>query len=303
MADRLCIAALLVALATAAGCGSGGDDGGPAAAAPPVPIPAHLCGGETFASPIFATATINGQDGWFVDPAGGFDEGIVALGSGACRGNGVWKLNNAVTSGAFGNQPVSPAFPQSAGESSVRSAGGGDTMVVSFFFRAVSPTADGSTFTHSFSPTSSDRHTYLRFTNDLDANGGFRIISIDGVLLDQTHSFASNLSRTAWHHVRIVNLNVDGLAPGSIANDVVSIWIDGTLAGTFSTWESWRVALPAATLAVTRSLFRLSIAAASVDPSFTSPQGFYLDDYVQQVLDSSSPATILESYKTGFEVP
>jgi hypothetical protein len=125
-----------------------------------------------------------------------------------------------------------------------------------------------------------------------------RIFGIDGVLLDQIHSVATNLSRTAWHHVRIVDLNVDGAA-----NDVVTVSIDGVPAGTFSTWESWRAALPATTLAVSRSLFRLSIGAATVDPSLASPLGFYLDDYIQEVFDSSAPAAILESYKTGFELP
>ncbi|MEO8333141.1 MAG: hypothetical protein ABI479_11980 [Gallionella sp.] len=63
------------------------------------------------------------------------------------------------------------------------------------------------------------------------------------------------------------------------------------------------MALPAATLAVTRSLFRVSVTAAPMDLSFTSPQGFYIDDYIQEILNSSSPTTIIESYKTGFEVP
>ena len=135
--------------------------------------------------------------------------------------------------------------------------------------------------------------------NDLDSNGGLRIFSIDGVLLDQIHSQATNLSRAAWHHVRIVDLNVDG----RVANDVVTVSIDGVLVGTFSTWESWRAALPAPTLAVSRSLFRLAIGAGTVDPSFTSPLGFYIDDYIQEVFDSSAPTAILESYKTGFEVP
>ena len=262
-----------------------------------------VCGSETFDSAIFSTGSINGQYGWFVDPSAAFNEAIVSLGSNACRGKGAWLLNNSITSGAFGNQPQSPAFLQSAGESSVRSAGGGDTMAVSFFFRTVSPTADGSTFTHSFSPTTADRQTYLRFVNDLDANGGLRIFSIDGVLLDQIHPVVANLSRAAWHHVRIVDANVDGLAPGNVANDVVTVSIDGVLVATFSTWESWRAALPAPTLAVTRSLFRLAISAGTVDPSFTSPHGFYIDDYIQEVFNSSAPTAILESYRTGFEVP
>lgn len=289
---------IMMLLTSITGCGGGilgGDNTSTTASN-------FTCGSETFASAIYSTSSINGQDGWYVDPAALFDEGIVNLGSGACRGKGVWKIDNTVISGGFGNQPQSPAFVESAGESSVRSVGGGDTMTVSFFIKTISPGADGSSFTHSFSPTVADRQTYVRFDNNLDANGGFQIYSIDGVLLDQTHTLVTHLSRNVWHKIKIVDINVDGLAAGGVANDVVNVFIDGNFAGTFSTWESWRAALPAATLAVTRSLFRMSISAATIDPSFTAPQGFYMDDYVQEITNSSAPTTVIESYKTGFEV-
>ncbi|MEO9040311.1 MAG: hypothetical protein ABI265_09815 [Gallionella sp.] len=290
---------ILMLLAGLASCGGSGIGGYSALA----PVSNSACGSATFASAIYSTGSINGQDGWFVDPAALFDEGVVNLGPGACRGKGVWKIDNTVISGGFGNQPQSPVFVESAGESSVRSAGGGDTMTVSFFIKTISSGADGSSFTHSFSPTVADRQTYVRFDNTLDANGGFQIYSIDGLLLDQTHTLATHLSRNVWHKIKIVDINVDGLSAGGIANDVVNVFIDGNFAGTFSTWESWRAAIPSATLAVTRSLFRLNISAAADDPSFTSPQGFYIDDYVQEITNSSAPTTIIESYKTGFEVP
>ena len=152
------LAATLGVLAAVAGCdgGSGGKDLVATVTPPPAVTPVYVCGGETFASATFSTGSINGQEGWFADPSAGFDEGIVSLGSSACRGKGVWKLNNSVTSSSFGNQPQSPAFPESAGESSVRSAGGGDTMAVSFFFRTVSSTAVVSLTVRRPSPTSSD---------------------------------------------------------------------------------------------------------------------------------------------------
>ena len=83
----------------------------------------------------------------------------------------------------------------------------------------------------------------------------------------------------------------------------MSVFVAGMLAGVFSIWGSWRVALPATTLAVTRSLFRVSINSATNDLSFTSPQGFYIDDYVREILNSPAPAKIIEPFKTGFDLP
>ena len=150
--------------------------------------------------------------------------------------------------------------------------------------------------TLSLSPTSADRHDYLSFVNTLDANNGFQIYAFDGATFTQ-HNVALNISRGAWHHIALVNTNPDGCS-----NDVVKVYLDGMLVSTHTTWEDWRTALPAITLAVTRVLFRLSITAASVDASFTSPpEGFYIDDFMQFSFESSQPNTIIESYSTGFE--
>lgn len=260
--------------------------------------PSYQCGGASFTSDTFTlNASVNGQHGWYSDPSSNFDEKVVDIGTDACRGTGVWKISNAVTSSGFGNQPISPAFTNANGESTVKSSGGGDSMSVSFFIRTVAAVADGSSVTTSLSPTSADRHNYLRIINDLDANGGFRILAIDGILLDQTHVVAQNISRGVWHHVKIVNNNPDG---GS--NDVVQVYLDGNLVSTHTTWEDWRTAIPATTLAVTRFLFRLNVTAASVDASFTgTPAGFYIDDLEQKSFNASTPSLIIESYSTGFE--
>jgi hypothetical protein len=176
-------------------------------------------------------------------------------------------------------------------------------MEVSFFIRtADAANADGSSFTLSLSPTSADRHTYLRFINDDDVDGGFQAFAIDGVNLDQIHVVKNNISRNQWHHIRINNRNVDGLGGGGSANDVVEVYFDGVLASTHSTWEAWRVALPATTLSVERSLFRISAGAGSFG-AFAAPQGFYVDDYTQKIYDSTNPGSILAEYKTGFEIP
>ena len=291
--------ALSTLFLAACGAGSVPDTIVPAAAAPAL----FACGGPTFTSPLFTAGTINGQSGWFSDPASRFDEAIVDLGIGACRGKGVWKIGNAVTSTAFSNQPQSPSLQLTAGESAVRSIGGGDTMEVSFFIRTVSAAgADGSAFTFSLSPGTADRHNYLRFVNDDNADGGFQAVAIDGVNLDQNHIVKNNIGRGQWHHIRIRNRNVDGLNGDGSGNDIVEAYFDGVLVSTHTTWEAWRAALPATTLAVNRSLFRLAAAASSFG-AFATPLGFYIDDYTQTITNSSNPGVILAEYKTGFEVP
>lgn len=241
-------------------------------------------------------SSLNSQDGWYVDPAANFNEKVMNVGSDAHGGVGVWFINNTVTSGGFGNQPQSPVFTKASGESTVRDTGGGDSMVTTFYFKTLASVADGSSFTLSFSPTSADRHNYLRFVNDLDVDGGMRIYAIDGVNLDQIHDVATNISRGVWHKVKIINNNLDGPS-----NDVVDVYLDDILVNSHTTWEDWRRAIPATTLAVTRILFRMSIQATADDASFTSPAGFYIDDFSQASFNAATPTVAIESYSAGFE--
>jgi hypothetical protein len=210
------------------------DTGQVALVVPPVipvaPTPSYLCGGATFISDTYSVNTsINGQNNWYADPAANFDEMILNVGSDACRGHGVWKISNAVVSGGFGNQPISPAFTKASGESTVRSVGAGDSMSYSFFFRTKSASADGSAIVVSLSPTSADRHDYLRFVNDLDAKGGFQIYTVDGAALTQKN-ITQNISRGVWHHIKVVNTNPDGSS-----DDIVKAYLDGVLVSTHTT--------------------------------------------------------------------
>lgn len=262
------------------------------------------CGSETFSSAIMGAGSINGQDGWALDPGVGFDEAIVDLGSSACRGKGVWKVNNSVVSGAFANQPASPVLSKDAGESTIRSVGGGDTFETSIFFRTVGAVADGSSVTLSASPTSPGRNTYVRFDNDLDVNGGFRILVSTG---NGVETWVGPMNRGQWYKLRIVFRAVDGivdLGGGNYnPNDSVQIYLDGSLAGTSSSWEDYYAANGPAVMPSNRVMFRINNAASIMDASFSTPLGFYFDDFRQLVYNSNAPTTILDSYETGFEVP
>lgn len=238
--------------------------------------------------------SIDNQQGWTVPAA--FNEKILDVGSEAHSGKGVWFIANTIVSGAFGNQPRSPDFTKTSGESTVRSTGGGDSMEMQYYFKSVATVADGSSYTTSFSPTGGDRHDYLRLENNTDANGGLRIFAYDGAGLTP-HTVVENITRGVWHHLKVVNTNPDGGG-----NDIVQVYLDGVLVSTHTTWEDWRTALPAATLAVSRIMFRLTIATTDVDASLTGPaQGFYIDDFSQRTFDSSAPTAYIESYSTSFE--
>ena len=253
------------------------------------------CSSETFTSDSYVTGTIRNQNQWAVDQSAGFDEAIVHNASVACRGTGVWKINSSVTSGAFSNQPASPDFTKQNGESSVRSSGGTDSMSVSFYIRSISTVADGSSFTVNLSPTAMDRATYVRFDNRKDSDGGLKIIVIDGNFANQ-YDIKQNLVRGQWYRVEIVFNAVDG-----VSNDVMKTYVNGVLVGTSTSLEDYYHSVPQAVPSFSRVMFRIAIAAASLDASFTSPQGFYIDDFTQKSFNASAPSTIVESYSTGFE--
>lgn len=272
------------------------------------------CADNSFVSDVFALGTIHSQHGWFSDPSAGFDQEIVNLGGQAKRGKGVWKISNTVKSGGFGNQPQSPELSPTAGESTVRSAGGGDTSCTSFYIRTVASAADGSAFTFSHSPPAllTDRHEYVRFENDDDTRKGFRVWGLDtvGSTADFTgRNFDSQtlMPRATWKQIVVITTSPDGPA-----NDVVKIYVDGILKTTMSTWEDWRYAnfiLPGnippafAPPSMSRGMFRLSTTGTDMNAAYTAPQGFYIDDFVQVTYNAASPSLILSQYKTGFELP
>ena len=163
----------------------------------------------------------------------------------------------------------------------MRSAGGGDTSCTSFCIRTVASVADGSAFTFSHSPPAT-------FTGR----------NFDGQTL---------MPRATWTHIVVITTSPDG--PG---NDVVKIYVNGTLKTTMWTWEDWRYAnfiLPGnippawAPPSMARAMFRLSSTGTDMNDAYTAPQGLYIDDFVQVAYNAASPTLILSQNKTGFELP
>lgn len=251
-----------------------------------------------------APASINGQNGW--TSSGGFDEQVMAIGDAAHAGQNVWKLGNRIISTSYGNQPLSPPLSESVGESTVRSAGGGDAMEVVFWVRPMSFFADGSAITLSLSPPGGNRQTYLRIENNLDANGGNQLRVIDYLNAATTNEYrtfltAVAISRSAWTKVRMVMETPDGSS-----NDIFQIFLNDQLAGTYSTWEdyhTWALGGNSVPLAVDRLMFRASVAPHDVNPVFADAgaQGYALDQLCYRAYSRAAPGTTLQFYRTGFE--
>jgi len=293
-----------------AACGGGGDpSAAPVAAAPvtpPVPVAQVSFCQQSFSQTdhFISGSSINGQNGW--SQLNRFNESVDNIGVGAQGGQNVWRLSNTVVSGSFNDQPLSPQLAESTGESTVRSAGGGDAMEAVFWMRPVSASADGSSITISMSQTRGDRLSYFRIINDLDANGGYQTKVIDYYDVHNTGLFrtfvpSTGMSRTAWTKVRVVMETPDG---GT--NDVFQIFLNDQLVGTHSTWEdyfTWSLGANSVTLDVDRLIFRVAGTASGVDPSFVdaNAQGFYFDNVCYRVYNRSSPDTTLQFYRTGFE--
>ena len=299
----ICVFAVLLAAA----CESGGGDPAPPITTdpPPVVIAGSSCEQAFTQTDHFTTgSSINGQNGW--TDLRGVDERVENLGAAAPGGQNVWRLSNQIVSTAFSDQPQSPQLSESAGESTVRSAGGGDAMEAVFWMRPVSSSADGSTITISLSPSRGDRLAYFRIINNLDANGGYQSLVIDYFDVHNTGNFrtfqaSTAMSRTAWTKVRLVLETPDG---GS--NDVFKVYLDDQLAGTYSSWEdyfTWPLGANTVTQDATRLMFRVAGTASGVDPSFNDANalGFYFDNVCQRVYNRATPDTPIQFYRTGFE--
>lgn len=273
---------------------------------------ALVCGERPFNSTPLALGSILQQDGWnnSNNSPSIFNEAVTNVGSDACRGTGVWKVNNDIWQNAFGNMPTSPAMSESAGESSVRSAGGGDTMEMSVFFKTVSPTADGSILEIDFAnATASDRMNAMRIVNSADPNG----LYIQAYGYSTLPSYKFGIARNTWQHLRVLFISRYGIDEtngpdynnGGVENDIVRIYLNGQLVVETTSFDGG-YCNPGncgsnRTFAVNRMMFRPFRASTAIDPSFTSPQGFMFDDFTTKIYNRLNPTDIKAMYRTGFE--
>ena len=250
----------------------------PASADPVPPVPAVT----------YTPGDIDGQNGWAGTGGGNientFDQTVVDNTSApASFYEQSWRFSNSVTSGAFGNQPFSPSVDE-AGETAAEGGGlsGGsrsDQFVAEWDFASAQPGAEQPGLGITASPDRGDgaRMSWVRME---DTPGGLRVLfndyqhdvdpeCDDGGGFVQT-PIATGLARGTAHSVRIEMDFVDGPE-----NDVVRVYVDGSLAHTGSSWEDYfRDCEGNETRTVDSLLFRASGTAAPANAG----KGFLIDN-------------------------
>jgi hypothetical protein len=234
------------------------------------------------------TATdINGQNGW--SKTGSYDAAVANVSdfpaaSAYGFGTKALRISDATTSGSFGDQTFSPGLANEAGETAADSGGPAigtrqKHFEVSFQIGTTKST-EQSGLHMTMSPDRGDgaRMSYLRFD---DLSDGVHVYFDDvtdtgplGAPADFNERVIGTLSRTTSHTIRMTIDFNDG--PG---NDVVQVFIDGSLAATGGTWEDYyrfdpEQAPTNAVPTVDKVLFRES---GTADPG-NAGQGFLIDN-------------------------
>ncbi len=242
-----------------------------------------------FESPTYTVGNINGQDGWTALGSAGsgcavYDEGVVANTYGyASFGGQSFRLSDAVTSGCFGDQAFAKPLVNAVGEVD-STAGTFSTgtlqrhFEMQFDIASTVPGAQQPGMHTSVSPDRGDgsRMSYLRFE---DGTAGLDVFFDDVQGTTNPANFvetqvAAGLDRTVPHTVKLTMDLLDGPS-----NDVVKVWIDGTLVHTGTSWENYYRYDPEAIAEqspriVKTVLFRESGAANAADAG----KGFLIDN-------------------------
>jgi hypothetical protein len=214
-----------------------------------------------FEPPAYTPGSIDGQQGWGgTDPGTGpapilpaIDQAIVANGATAPAsfGSQSWRFSNAWEDGQFGLWPFSPSLTNEAGEFAAEGGtySGGTRQThfeVEWDFASAAPATAQPTLQMSTAPDRGDgaRMSYIRME---DQPGGMSVYFFDyqrgavepagtcitGANFIET-TVASGLSRAVPHTVRLTIDFLDGPA-----NDVVKVYVDGSLAHTGTSWEDY----------------------------------------------------------------
>jgi hypothetical protein len=229
----------------------------------------------------FNFASVNGQSGW--SSLGNYDQAIVpntyGFSSFGCK---TLRLSNAITSGSFGDQTFSFSTTNEAGETSATNGGKSigirqNHFEAQFDFASTQSTQQPG-LAISVSPDRGDgsRMSYLRFVDNTDGIDVF-FDDVSGITSPVNFNeviVAHNLSRTTTHTAKFVIDFVNGSS-----NDVVKIYIDGSLVKTGTTWENYyRFDTEASTEQITRTTNDLIFRAGGDSVPSTSQKGFLFDN-------------------------
>jgi hypothetical protein len=195
-----------------------------------------------FESPTYILGNINGQDGW--TKTGPFDSEVVSNSYGySTFDDQTLRISNAVTSGSFGDQTFAKPLVDSVGEIDATagsfSAGTKKSRFeMQFDIASAVPTAQQTGMSLSVSPDRGDgsRMSYLSFT---DNTAGIDVTFYDVQGTTNPANFvptvvATGLNRAVTHNIKLVMDVVDGPS-----NDVVTVYINGSLVHTGTSWENY----------------------------------------------------------------
>lgn len=201
-----------------------------------------------FENPPFVTGSINGQDGWSSLGSIGagcalYDHAVFAHSLFPSFGNQSLRISDAVTSGCFGDQTFAKPLTNAVGETGATagtfSVGTRQThFETQFAVASAVPTAQQTGLHVSVSPDRGDgsRMSYLRFE---DGALGIDVFFDDVQGTTDPANFvetqiATGLDRAVPHTIKLTMDLLDGPS-----NDVVKVWIDGTLVITGTSWENY----------------------------------------------------------------
>lgn len=195
-----------------------------------------------FESPTYTVGDINGQDGWI--KTGPYDAAVVTNTYGYTTfGGQSLRISNAVTSGSFGDQTFAKPLTDSVGEVDATAGTFSEgtrqsRFEMQFDIASTIPSAQQVGLAMSVSPDRGDgsRMSYLRFE---DGATGLDVFFDDVQGTSNPANFVetqvgTGLDRTTPHTVKLVMDVVDGPS-----NDVVKVYIDGTLVHTGTSWENY----------------------------------------------------------------
>ena len=264
----------------------------------------------------FTTGTINLQQGWttqdsFNTSVGtNFDQTIQDTQN---RGR-VWRMSNAFTSGTYANQPFSPTTAQVAGEAgsslwndygkdhtkpSNPPGYGGNATTTTFYTRVNFTSATGSPqpgLSLGLSLCAKQSTWRMTLIQLNDSGAGIDIIYYNNTLNQYNNGstfgstrIASGLSYTAVHSLETVTYFKDGFN-----NDVVNVFLNGTLIYTSGTWEVYYYFLGGVNVqprlqAVNSLLVRSS---GTAKPSYNGTGFYFTEIGVSTVIPSTVPVIL-----------
>lgn len=236
-----------------------------------------------FENPPYTLGNINGQDGW--SKTGPFDVEVETNIYGyASFGLQSLRMSDAVTSGSFGDQTFAKPLVDAAGESdSTDGTFSRGTLQSNFetqFDLASVMTTLQSGMHVSMSPDRGDgsRMSYLRFEDQAD---GIHIFFDDvtnpgpiGTVSTFNETDIATVSRTP-HTIRLTIDFKDGPS-----NDVVKVYVDGTLEITGTSWEDYYRYDPESIAEQSPRIVKTVLFRESGTPNpFNLGSGFLVDNY------------------------